>query len=396
MPQRIPPEVALTIACCRWPRSAERSRAICEAAEAVTDWPQFERHVERHRVARLARDGLTHAGVAVPSDVEERLTAHSAVCAFTALAMARESVRLQRAFAAAGIPALIIKGAAMGALAYGDPCMKESWDIDLLTSADALQAAHALLGELHYDLYLPGPMSPIQFQRYARVTLEAGYKHRQRGFTVELHWRVTPNTHLIPDVTVHSASQAVRVAGAELLTFSDDVLFAYLCVHGTQHAWARLKWVADIGAFLATREPAEVERMYAAAGRAGAGRTARVSLLLCRRLLGTPIPAAIVSEVERDPMARILEAVALHYIYRRQAPANAVVIPPSLVFLSQFFLAAGAGYFFEQIVMTWIRPFERAKYGFAAHFLRIPLWLGRVVRRMQGRGADPFVGAVGR
>jgi hypothetical protein len=355
----------------------------------------FERHVRRHRVDRLAYDGLTHAGITLPSDFEERLAARSAECAITALAMARESVRLQRAFEAAGLPSLIVKGTAMGVLAYGDPCMKESWDIDLLTSGEALQAAHALLERLGYELYLPGPMTPRQLQRFARVTLEAGYKHREEGFTVELHWRATPNTRLIPGVSVHSPSQAVHVAGAELLTFSDDVLFAYLCVHGAHHAWARLKWLADIGAFLASREPVEIERMYSAAVRAGAGRTAGVALMLCRRLLGTPIPASIVTGLERDPMTRILVAVALHYICRREAPQEFVALPPSLVFVSQFFLATGAGYFIEQIGRSWTRPFERAKYGFAAHFLRIPLWLGRVARRTQDRLARQLAGALG-
>lgn len=396
MMQRLPPEVALTIACCRWPRSAERNSVIREAADAVTNWHLFESHVARHRIAPLVRDGLACAGVTLPGDVDARLGARAAECAVTSLIMARESIRLQRAFGAAGLPALIVKGTAMGVLAYGDPCMKESWDIDLLTSADALLSAHALLGELDYELYMPGPMTSRELLRFAQVSMEAGYKHRETSLTVELHWRPTPNTWLLPDVTAHSPAQVVRVAGAELLTFGDDTLFAYLCVHGTQHAWARLKWLADLGGFLANRDPAEIERMYAAAARTSSGRSAGVSLLLCRRLLGTPVPASLVTELERDFMTRTLEAVALHYIYRRQAPENPVVLPPSLVFISHFLIAKGAGYFFEQLGKAWIVPFERAKYGFASHFLRIPLWLGRVARRLQGRLTQQFAGVLGK
>jgi hypothetical protein len=387
-------ELALTTACCRWPRSPEREAAVRDAAAAVTDWNQFERLVARHRVAPLARDGLTCAGIALPPAVDARLGARAAECAMTALAMARESVRLQRAFEAAGLPMLIIKGTAIGILAYGDPCMKESCDIDLLTSPEAFPEAHSLLEQLGYELHLPGGLTSDQLRRLAQVGKDTSYLHRESGLIVELHWRLMRSKYLIPAINVHSPTQIVGAAGAKLVTLDDDGLFAFLCVHGTRHAWARLKWLADLGGFLASRDPEGIERMYRAARDAGADRTPAVSLLLCRRLLGVRLPPAL-HDLDSDRRVRYLERVALHYIEVSLPPGHPAALPPRRLHLSRLVMASAPGYVAEQLRSIWIVPVERARFGLAAHLLRIPLWLARIAKRLGGRFPRHVAKAVG-
>ena len=378
------PELALTIACCRWPRSPERDAAVRDAAASVTDWSLFDRLLRRHRVTLLARDALTCAGVLPSSAVAERLAARAAECAVTALVMTRESIRLQRAFGAAGLPAFIVKGVTVGILAYGDPCLKESWDIDLLTSVEALPQAHSLLESLGYDLYHPDRMTSEQFRRFVPFTIEAGYLHRENGLTVELHWRMMRNRRLLSDFSVHSPSQVVPAAGAELLTFDNELLFTYLCAHGSEHAWSRLKWLADLGAFIGSRGPGHLERFYESALQAGAGRMAGSSLLLCRRLLGTSVSPSVLPELENDRVVRYLETTALHYINRLHEPEGPTVLPFSRKFVSHFFLAGGAGYLLERVRNIWHHPLERARYGHLAPLVRIPLWLKRLAGRLYG------------
>jgi hypothetical protein len=382
------PELALTIACCRWPRSTEREAAVREAAALVTDWNLFEHLVARHRVTPLVRDALACAGVAPPPAVDERLGARAAQCAVTALAMAGESVRLQRAFQAAGLPLLVVKGTAVGILAYGDPCMKESWDIDLLTAPQAIPEAHSLLGQLGYELDPPVRLTGDRLKRLLKVAKDASYLHRESGLTVELHWRLMRNRHLIPGLDVHSPVQFVQAEGARLATFADDALFTYLCVHGMRHGWARLKWLADLGAFIASRDPHSVERMYNAALAAGAGRAPAVSLLLCRRLLGVTLPPAL-DGLDGDRRVRHLEAMSLRCIGAVLPPGHPAAMPNGALHLSQLLLASGLRYRAEQLWSIWIVPSEHARFGFAAHLLRIPLWLARIARRFFCHFARP-------
>ena len=194
-------ELDLAIACCRWPRSPARDSAIRDAAVRVSDWEQFERVVARHRIAPLVRDGLSCATIQLPPAIDERLSRRAADRAIDSLVMARESVRLQRAMRAAGIPALILKGAAVGYLAYGDVGMKESWDIDLLTSPENAAPAHALLQALGYRVVEPAGLASSQFERFTRYAMEAVYRDPATGLSVELHWRVARNRTLCPGPT---------------------------------------------------------------------------------------------------------------------------------------------------------------------------------------------------
>jgi hypothetical protein len=71
----------------------------------------------------------------------------------------------------------------------------------------------------------------------------------------------------------------------------EEDLFAYLCPHGVLHWWHRPKWLADVNALLAQTLESGVERLVCAAEARGAGRAAAQAMLLCSRVMGTPIPA---------------------------------------------------------------------------------------------------------
>jgi hypothetical protein len=393
-------ELDLAIACCRWPRSPGRDGAVREAAARVTDWHRFERLVARHRIAPLAHDGLACATIELPPQNRERLATRAAAGALNSLALARESVRLQRAFAAAGIPALIIKGAAVGYLAYGDVGMKESWDIDLLTSPEELAGAHSVMQSLGYELVYPKGLDGAQLRRFERYAIESVYRHRNSGLSVELHWRVTHNRRLLPGVGVASAAQRIGPTGAELLTFDDDILFAYLCVHGTRHGWVRLKWLADVGALIAGRSEDELERLHGAAVAAGAGRAPGATLLLCRKLLGTPIPANLARRLEADRRTRFLETTALALIRGRWEPSGTINWPPLRWIWSKFIVAPGPAYWREEMRNLWDRPMDRVRFGaplagLLFHLLRIPLFLARLTVRARNRLAGQLKAGAG-
>jgi len=77
----------LLLACAEWPRGESRNIAIRNAASALDGrWEQFVVQVTRHRMAPIALDGLTCAGIQAPQEI--RGQAH--LCAAHSLVLAAE------------------------------------------------------------------------------------------------------------------------------------------------------------------------------------------------------------------------------------------------------------------------------------------------------------------
>src|SRR5690606_18055592 len=99
--------------------------------------------------------------------------------------------------------------------------------------------------------------------------------------------------------------------GAAVWTLAPEAAFLYLCLHGAQHAWSRLKWLADVAALVAKLDEAELTRRYAAARARGLHRAMGQALLLAERLFGVPAPAAVREDAARDAALRWLVDVAV-------------------------------------------------------------------------------------
>lgn len=388
----LPTELALVVACCRWPPSSSRLAAVHAAASRRIDWGAFERVVARHRITGLVHDGLRRAKVAVPPAVEHRQAESAVVAGRTALAQARETLRLQDIFDEAGLPILSLKGSSLALLAYGTLGIKESWDIDLLTTPEHAAEGRRLLLKLGYEMVMPAGFDDLTFARFVEFYKEAIFFNPDRNLSVELHWRLTDNSVLLPGISALSKTRSVALARSELRTLEDDALFAYLCVHGSRHGWARLKWLADVNAFLVSRDTAEIEPLYRNAVALNAGRPAAATLLLCRKLFELRLPDRLIEALRADPFARALMTNSLHCIaYRRgEAEFSNYTTAGLRITLSQFCLASGRRYFWNEMRSRWIYPIDAARIRlpqrltFLFYLLRLPMWLWRRAKRVIG------------
>src|ERR1700677_82845 len=268
-----PPELFLAAACCRWPPSETRSNSIRAAAKAPVDWGRFLGIVDRHRIWGLARQGLTQASVAPPAEIDRALNAKAWAVSRRNLVLAVETGRLCRLFREAGIPAVFVKGVTLSVLAYGDIAIKHSRDIDILVSPARVMEARAVLERAGYALKHPLPaLTETQLELLLRHGKEWEFLRAAGEIVTELHWTLTFNGWLMRDVDVSCPLAAVRVADTEIPTFRIEELFVYLCVHGGQHAWSRMKWLTDVAALLATIPSTDIEGLYRAAQRRGSGR----------------------------------------------------------------------------------------------------------------------------
>ena len=386
MSRPLSPELSLAAACCRWPFDGAAGEAIGAAVDRGIDWDLFEGLVRRNRIVPLVNHALSRSGAEVPAPLRQRLSDGAHVAGTQALLMARESLRLQNAFDAAGIPLMIVKGAPLAMLAYGELGMKESWDIDLLVTPEDAPGAIELLAQQDYVSDLPNiPAERLKgFLTYSKEV-----QFHRGGMTAELHWRLSDNPRLLESVSAQARGQYVAIPGGRLRTLADEELFAYLCVHGTAHNWSRLKWLADLGAMLGRRTPDEIAQLYDAARACSVGRCAAVALLLCRRLLGLALPERLVRALEQDRVARALVQNALAGLAYRKGTfeLRPYTWPWVRMMMAQFFVGSGGAHGLHQLRTVWNSPGDRAQvalprgFEFGYHLLRVPLWLGRVSRR---------------
>jgi hypothetical protein len=381
----LPAELALVVACCRWPPSPAREAAVRAAASGPIDWDRFDRVVARHRVAALARAGLHSAGV---SRAARRRTAPGRRC---------RSIQPHRIGNGArdGSPAAHVRGGRIaGALPQGlDPrsaCLRHAWRKAIVGYRCADHAgSRTCRTAFAHGPGLPGiwlgDVDEGKFPRFSEFANQAAFFNAALDTSVELHWRIIRNDQLIPDIGAHSPAQAVPIAGVGVRTLQDEPLFAYLCAHGTWHGWRRLKWLADLGAFLARRDQAEVERLYRAAIDLGAGRTPAVALLLCHLLLGLPLSDALLRELRADRVTTALVANSLYCMSygRGEAEYFGSSVPGMRIKVASLFLAPGHRFFWSQVRTKLTDAGVRATMelprplAFLYYLLRVPLWLTR-------------------
>jgi hypothetical protein len=266
------PELRLITACCRWPADSARERAIGTEVELRLDWGRVEQLARFHRVEGLVTHGLQNFVHIIPRASMERLERTAGTIKANATRDLGETLRLERTLTNAGIEHRFLKGLALGITVYGTPTLKHSWDIDVLVDpSDAVDAARCL-ESLEYEPRVPArSLDAEEFARWSRVSKEAEFQSR-RGTSIELHWQVTDNKHLLPDVTANGPGRVVQVLGEhEVLTLDDAQNLAYLAVHGFSHAWFRLKWIADFNAFANSFDEHQLGALCAAATEMGVG-----------------------------------------------------------------------------------------------------------------------------
>lgn len=271
------------------------------------------RVVMRHGVVGLVHDGLSRAGVDIPSVVKSDLKLGAATLVHHNLALAAEALRVQASFDRANVPLLFLKGPALAALVYGALGLRDCKDLDILVSPDDLNRAGTLLETAGYARFEP-PLtaSEAQMRALRPIRKDYGYSRSGGGDTqIELHWRLFRNPHLVEQSILTTAPQSVPMATAGAVpTLNHDALFAYLCAHGAIHWWRELKWMADIGAILSNTDEAGIERMYRFADNIGLGRVAALAILLSERVLGTVVPPDLSRALRQQP-TRWLEATVL-------------------------------------------------------------------------------------
>ena len=384
----LPLALHVVVNCCRPDDDAARSASLrALVAGPALDMDHLIETVARHRVAPQVHRALTEAGVSLPPDKAARLAQMAGLAARRSLNLAKESLFLQSIFDRAGLDAIFVKGTALALLMHRDVGMKDSWDIDLLVRPDRVDAACDLLIAEGYILNYPTDLAPAAFKRFLDVAKECVFFHPARNIYLELHWKLVDNPHELAGLDLRH-TQSVALGSGTLRTLADPELFAYLCVHGTRHSWARLKWIADVAAFLKGRRGDEIARLRDQAVAMGAGRAPDVALALCQSLFGRPLAT---TQLDAAGRYRVRAAHASLTHGGGVTEIAAYSKPWRMTWIGRHLIGTTHKAFLAELESNWAGDYDRVHIplpqglGFLYVVIRVPLWLWRKARRLLAR-----------
>lgn len=394
MPAKMPPELKLLAMCCAWPSSSRIDERIVALSLTVNDWARFEQLTHYHRVRPMVNDAIKRTGIAVPSLILASLQSKGLRSSARALMMGHETVRVAKLLSARGLDPLVVKGAALAGLCYPSLALKESWDIDFLVRDNEADLARRALYDAGYVVMTPA-LTGEQFARFTPLSKEIEFFNPENKITIELHWRLLNAGGKLNATLPPSTRQQVSLPFGAIQTLDDELLLSYLCLHGAMHNWSRIKWLADLNAFIGRFPPGTRSKLFDATREYGANRSAFVALTLCAQLFETDFRDIAPRRVSSDFVSELLVRnvtkslgdkgplegrKARRSLWRRSVFASFVAIPGFA------HIREAASYHWRSASDQALIPLPR-KLGFMYHILRLPLWIGRLSQRRLARGS---------
>ena len=331
------------------------SEQIHRLAATVRDWDSILRLADEHRVLSMLFSQLANMGSTVPPIVQERLRAEYNTNMFHSLANAVELIAVLKALEDEMIPAMPFKGVVLGASIYHDLTTRPAGDLDLLIHHRHLaRATTLLLGrgyELETSVHADGtPISP-------NYTYEYHFERQTDGMVFELRWvlELFP-TRFKRDLGMDWVWQRRRItmlAGAEVPDMSPEITLLVLCMHGSKHVWSRLIWICDVAQLLASSPDLDWKEVTREAKKSGLFRTLTLGVLLAHRIVGAPVPPAVLQHFEANTTASALAEHIQQHLFDAPGSTPTGRIPYSIQLLD---FRDRIGYFLS---LDLLRPNER-------------------------------------
>ena len=286
--------------------------------------------VDRHDLLRLAfGHGLgplfaaTPFGRALDGDAGARLAEEARLETLRAALLNDELRRVIPALTAAGVPALLIKGAHLAHAVYPKPELRVRGDSDMLIPFDARVAAERALVASGYRprVHVRGAVILGQFQMERLDRNGVGHQ-------LDVHWRVSAPLlveRVLPAALVLGSRVPIRALGDGAFGPSLEYALALACMHIAAHHWPRpdLIWLYDLRRITDALGPAGSRRFVALAQAQGFGAFAREVLLEGDALFPSPALRALLDALPRREDVR---EPALALLDRRQRRVDELLL----------------------------------------------------------------------
>jgi len=208
------------------------------------------------------------------------------------------------AVGAAGLRAVVTKGARLALTVYPDIGLRPFTDIDLVVHPGDWPGLEKILAGLGYVPDSRGRIRLHPGNRALDWTFAPYY--RLGNLLVELHFAYLGlHVPFRSEEDFWASVGEVRMDGAVARIMSPEYELCYLCLHALQHSYARLMWLTDI-AELGSRPEIDSDKLVRIARREGIGAIVRHGFGLVNALWPGAIPDRIVSELHMGAFESVL------------------------------------------------------------------------------------------
>ena len=191
-------------------------------------WDELLDHAQQHGLEQLLLKHLRAALIPIPQTAAHRLRARSLQHAHASATRQVVVVDAVRALESAGIPVLVLKGAALARLVYANPLLRPMRDVDLLVPAAAARQASLILSGLGFTAS-GHPVDPSHHHLQGLSTTLNG-----ATITIELHTELFARTPFVKPLRYEDlwrASQTFDWGGATLRSLGREDMLWHVYAH---------------------------------------------------------------------------------------------------------------------------------------------------------------------
>ena len=235
--------------CTRAECDAARTQRLAQQLNEFTEWEGISARAEAHGLGPLLYVHSRAAGTPLPPTVKRELQGLYLRHRQANRVRMRVLGEILAAYNAAGIQALVLKGAALSHLVYPEPGLRPMGDLDLLVRKAEARRAQSLLAGLGFSALLPSGGPLLDKSMAQAILLTEGLP-----VGVEIHHNLCegfdPLSMTMDDLTTAPVPFSLGSTIAYTLGYED--MLWHLCHHMIIHSIGnpiRLIWVADIVSF---------------------------------------------------------------------------------------------------------------------------------------------------
>jgi hypothetical protein len=293
---------------CARPRLDDDARAdLNRLLGSKLDWDSLIAAAQRHALLPLMHHHLSKSQLdLVPPAHAKQLKTVFLENVARNLVLMNELRSITHSLQSSGIESFPFKGPVLGLIAYDDPGLRQSVDLDIVVRPTEVERAWECLTARGYRP--TRRLDPRQTQFLISQQHNLQLMRHEGLLMVELHWRIAPKLFApgFGAEELWSKLNTINVKGFELKSLPVEELLMTLCVHGARHLWERLSWVTDLAAVISATHEIHWTSLLAMAKRTQTERILLVGLQLAKQLLNTQLPPEISKAIADDAMVATL------------------------------------------------------------------------------------------
>ena len=298
------PELQLLLSCTKLNRNDAELAETTRCLRSSIQWNSFADLAGHHSVGALVFRALAEEAAA-PHAIRDRLRELARQTALRNLKLIHELISLHELCRPHDVTLMPYKGPALSAIIYGDPCLRDTTDLDFLIHPRDLPQLTRLLLDRGYVPEQGIPSDPDS--HYLSAVSECGFAQPVIGIRIDAHWSIAPR-HLgisIDPEWFWIDAPEIDLNSVKMPAMRKEKLVLALCIHGTKHAWERLKWVCDLGNLLRANPELDWREISHDAVQSGAERALALGLWMAHHLLAAPLPPGCVFDASTERLGRL-------------------------------------------------------------------------------------------